>query len=186
MGRHQDYFTTPAVSQTSLFRHLQICILALLSARVLTLRLASPGLSDASAGLCSTFLVLGGAGITKRQENEPEEHSCFSISTFSVCKSLSTNHLTHVDKSVQTFQRYNTWGWGKDSLPHTLAMTSYSPLSALSGKILRVDEKAEAWGPQWSQRMGKGLGTGSLWQPKLVLPLGPTVLQRCGIASLRI
>lgn len=75
MGRHQDYFTTPVVSQTSLFRHLQICILAPLSARVLTLGLAFPGLSDASAGLRSTFLGLGGAGRRVSQRGIPASQS---------------------------------------------------------------------------------------------------------------
>lgn len=126
-GRHKDYFTTPAVSQTSLFRHLQICILALLSARVLTLRLASPGLSEASAGPCSTLLVLRGTGSAQRQEREPEEHSCFSISTFSVCKSRGTNHSIRVDKSVQTPKDTILGSEGRTVFPHSLAVISCAP-----------------------------------------------------------
>lgn len=105
-----------------------ICMLALLSARVLTLRTAFPELSDAPAGLRSTFLVLGGVGIAKRQESEPEEHSCLSISTFSVCKSLSTSHLrcgqtcpVTKDTVVGGEER------GRTVFPTPLAITSYSP-----------------------------------------------------------
>lgn len=176
MGRHQDYFTTPAVSQTSLFRHLQICILALLSARVLTLWLAFPGLSDASAGLGSTFLGLGDTGIAKRQESEPEEHSCFSISTFSVRKSLSTNHLIHVDKSVQTLKRYNSWEWGKrkDCLPHTLGHHFLFTISLLWlgrfwewGQRQKLGDVSEArwWVKTWPLGLSGRLGLCCLWDP---------------------
>lgn len=163
-GRHQDYFTTPVVSQTSLFRHPQICILALLCQSVDT----QAGFLRAEwclGGSMEHFPGLGGAGITKRRESKPEEHSCISISTFSICKSLSTNHLsmwTNRPDSKDTILRGVRKEEGLSSL-HPWPSLPIPHLSALAWKILRVYAKAEAWGSQWSQIMAKDLDLGSYW-----------------------
>lgn len=77
-GRHQDYLTAPAVSQTSLFRHLQICILALLSVRVLTPRLAIAG-SGLLLALCRS-LSRHSEAAGPRGSGQAREQSCLSIS----------------------------------------------------------------------------------------------------------
>lgn len=79
--------------------------------------------------LCRFVLYLLGAQ-RRRQESEPEGHSCFSVSTFSACKSLSTNHLIHVDTSVQTLKQYNLGSEerGRTVFSTSLTITSYCPL----------------------------------------------------------
>ena len=126
---------------------------------MLTLGLAFPGLSDASGGLGNTF---PGAG-RHRQESGPEGHSCFSVSACAVCKSLSTNHLVPVDKSVQALKT-QFLGVRKEeglSFSHPQPSLPTHHLSAMARKMLRMDAKAEAWGSQWREIVGKDLDLGS-------------------------